>query len=115
MKWFQAVVAFLHRHPIVKSTAVAAGGALVMAASQGEFGSKYASVAGAVIAVAGLWTKRPVDATPAEKAGRPEPAAEIVTVLALPVVQPLPLKSPTRPALPDDLHSRNERAKRGER
>jgi len=39
------------------------------AAASGVFGPKAAAVAAGVGAVAGLWTKRPKDATPSDKAG----------------------------------------------
>ncbi len=66
-KLFLKIAAWLHRHPAVKSTVVAVVGAGVTAAASGTAGTKAATIAGAVTAIGGLWTKRPVDATPADK------------------------------------------------
>ncbi len=68
---FKKVIAFLHRHPGIKTTVVGALGAALTAAASGAYGQKAAVISGAVLAVAGLWTKRPADATPADK-GAPE-------------------------------------------
>ena len=67
-KFFRGVISFFHRHPGIKSTIVGGLGAAGSAAASGVFGPKAAVVAGAVAAVAGLWTKRPKDATEADKA-----------------------------------------------
>ena len=64
---FKKIAGFFHRHSGIKTSVVGALGAAVTAASSGILGPKAAAVAGAVAAVAGLWTKRPADATPADK------------------------------------------------
>ena len=65
--WVKKIVAFVHRHPGIKTTAVGALGATASAAASGTFGPKAAVIAGAASAVAGLWTKRPKDATAEDK------------------------------------------------
>jgi hypothetical protein len=57
----------MHRHPVVKTTVVGLAGSAFTAASGGVFGPKGVVIAGAISAVAGLWTKRPADATPEDK------------------------------------------------
>ena len=69
-KFFRKVASFFHSHPGIKTTIVGGLGAAASAAAGGAFGPKAAVIAGAVSAVAGLWTKRPVDATEADKAGQ---------------------------------------------
>ncbi len=70
-KFFGSIVSFFHRHPAIKSTAVAVGGAALTAASNGMFGPQAAVVAGAVVAVAGLFIRRPQDG-----AGQPPAPAQ---------------------------------------
>lgn len=60
-KVFGKLAGWFHRHPGIKTTTVAVGGAAVTAASNGLFGPKGVLIAGAVVAVAGLFTKRPQD------------------------------------------------------
>ena len=67
MNFFRKISAWFHRHPGVKTTIVGGLGAAASAAASGTFGPKAAVVAGAVTAVAGLWTKRPKDATAEDK------------------------------------------------
>ena len=64
---FKKIAGFFHRHPGIKSTAITAAGAAVTLGAQGAFGPQAAVVAGAVSALAGLWIKRPKDATPEDK------------------------------------------------
>ena len=55
--------------PVYLGAVIVGGlGAAGSAAASGVFGPKAAVVAGAVAAVAGLWTKRPKDATESDKA-----------------------------------------------
>jgi hypothetical protein len=64
------VIAFFHRHPKIKTTAVGLGAAAVGAAVNGEFGPKaqsYAAAATGIAAAAGLHLKRPADATAEDK------------------------------------------------
>jgi len=68
-KFFAKIGAFFHKHPGIKTTVVGGLGAAASAAASGVFGPKAAAVAAGVGAVAGLWTKRPKDATPSDKAG----------------------------------------------
>jgi len=68
MGLFKKIAGFFHRHPGIKSTAIAVGGAAVAAAGNGLFGPKGVVIAGAISAVAGLWIKRPADATTDDKA-----------------------------------------------
>ena len=75
---FKKLVAFFHRHPGIKRTAVGALGAAANAAAMGVFGPKAAAVAaivGAVTANAALEVKRPSDATPEDK-GEPVESAQ---------------------------------------
>ena len=65
---FKKLASFFHRHPSIKTSVVGALGAAVTAASSGILGPKAAVIAGAVTAIGGLWTKRPADATEADKA-----------------------------------------------
>ena len=67
MNLFKKIAGWFHRHPGIKTTAVGALGAAVSAAASGTFGPKAAVIAGAASAVAGLWTKRPKDATAEDK------------------------------------------------
>ena len=69
MKFFRSVAAFFHSHPGIKTTVISGLGAVNVAAANGAFGPNGAIVAGAVSAVAGLWLKRPSDATAQDKAG----------------------------------------------
>ncbi len=64
---FKKIAAFFHRHPGIKTTTVGILGAGLAAASNGLFGPKGLVIAGAISAIGGLWTKRPADATPADK------------------------------------------------
>lgn len=73
---FKKVAAFFHKHPGIKTTVVGAAGAAASAAASGTFGPKAAVIAGAISAVAGLWTKRPKDATPEDKQEQPAPEAQ---------------------------------------
>lgn len=73
MKFFRKIAGFFHSHPAIKSTAVAGLGAAASAAANGAFGPKAAIAAGALSALAGLWTKRPSDATVEDKAGVENP------------------------------------------
>jgi len=61
------LVAFFHRHPVVKTTVVGALGAAGSAAAAGAFGPKAQAIAGGLIAAGVLHVKRPADATPADK------------------------------------------------
>ena len=69
VKFFKKVMGWWHRHPAVKTGIVGAVGAGIGAAAQGALGPKAMVVATAVSAVYGLFVKRPVDATPADKEG----------------------------------------------
>lgn len=68
---FKKLLAFFHRHPGIKTTLAGALGAAATAASSGIFGPKAAVIAGAVVAIGGLHTKRPADATPEDKQAAP--------------------------------------------
>jgi hypothetical protein len=67
-RMFKKLIAWFHRHPGIKTTAAGLLGAAATAAASGAFGPKAAVIAGAVVAVGGLHTKRPADATPEDKA-----------------------------------------------
>ncbi len=67
---FKKIAAFFHRHPGIKTTTVGVLGAGLAAAGNGFFGPKGVVIAGAITAIAGLWTKRPADATPADKSAQ---------------------------------------------
>lgn len=66
-KFFGGIVGFFHKHPGIKTTVVGVGSAAVTAAANGAFGPKGAVIASAVLAVAGLFTKRPQDGAGVEK------------------------------------------------
>lgn len=67
MKFLKLIVAWMHRHPVVKTTVVGLAGAAGSAAASGAFGPKYQAIAGGLIAAGVLHVKRPADATPADK------------------------------------------------
>jgi hypothetical protein len=73
---FKAIAAFFHKHPGIKTTFAGALGAAATAAASGVFGPKAAVIAGAVVAIGGLHTKRPADATPEDKGAAPVPEAQ---------------------------------------
>jgi len=66
---FKKLSGWFHRHPGIKTTAVGVLGAAATAAGAGVFGPKGVLIGGAVGSVAGLWTKKPSDATDEDKAG----------------------------------------------
>jgi len=66
---FKKVASFFHNRPGIKTTVVGLLGAGASAAAAGAFGMKGQAVAAGAVAVAGLWTKRPKDATLEDKAG----------------------------------------------
>jgi hypothetical protein len=66
-KLFKKIAGFFHRHPGIKSTVVGGLGVAASAAASGALGPKAAAVAAGAAALAGLWTKRPKDATAEDK------------------------------------------------
>lgn len=64
---FKKLIAFFHRHPVIKTTVVGLAGTAGSAAAAGAFGPKYQAIAGGLIAAGVLHVKRPADATPADK------------------------------------------------
>lgn len=55
------LVSFFHRHPGIKTTTVAVGGAILTAAGNGLLGPKGVIIAGAISSLIGLFLKRPQD------------------------------------------------------
>jgi hypothetical protein len=74
MKLFRKLAGWFHRHPGIKTAVVGAAGAAASAAGAGVFGAKGQAAAAGIAAIAGLWTKRPKDATAEDKAVGDPPA-----------------------------------------
>jgi hypothetical protein len=67
---FKKLAGWFQRHPNVKTTAVAVGGAALTAAGNGVFGPKGLVVAGAASSLLGLFIRRPKDGGPEAEAAK---------------------------------------------